>query len=251
MDRETTHAAYQSPDVPAANVTFEWNEDSTVLTVDPNADLPYVEDNSPAAVARSFTATVTDTAEDRAGHPLAADVEWSFSTLRRISQMLPADALIFRNSAGPEPSLPCETGDGPDNVGSMILVSFDLRSLPDGVVAWESATLRGDQIGASHEGVIDSMGPFFLYHMSVFPPESVSWTTPPLRVLGPFTDAVDSGPRMVNVLVALTEDYERRKERNRLTQYRLSFERITNGNGVADRIDLVCGFALEVRYLFP
>jgi hypothetical protein len=133
----------------------------------------------------------------------------------------------------------------------MILLSFDLRFLPDGIVAWESATLRGDQVSATHAGVFDAMGPFYAYHMSVFPPESVSFTTPPLRRLGPFSADVVAGPRWVGVLVALSEDYQRRTERNQLSQYRLSFEPITNGDGMADRIYLSCSFDLNVRYLVP
>jgi hypothetical protein len=43
MDRALTQAAYQSTDLPTANVTFTWDVSDTVMTIKPNAALEYAK----------------------------------------------------------------------------------------------------------------------------------------------------------------------------------------------------------------
>jgi hypothetical protein len=131
-------------------------------------------------------------------------------------------------------------------------MSLDTSVLPDGIAVWEAATLVGEQQGADHEEVIQKMGPFLALHTHVFPPESITWTTPSIRTAGTFSNDVAPGPRSVNVLPAVREDYERRAERHHLTQYQLRFAQITNGDDLDDNLVFLCeAFGLNVRYLVP
>ena len=87
MDMASVQAAYQSADIPAGTVTFEWNDAGDELTIIPNEPLPYAYGSNPMTVtANAFAYTITTVAESADGVALEAPVDVEFSTLRRIAQ---------------------------------------------------------------------------------------------------------------------------------------------------------------------
>ncbi len=257
MDRVTTQAAYQSADILPSTVTFSWNATSTVLTINPVSDLEYAEVLDPRLPARLYSASITTTAEDESGNRLARDFEWSFGTMRRVSQLLSVPvANVFEVYSSLGSRTGCQTasttyaGDNIDNTGVFMFVSVDIRALPEGIAQWEGATLSGVQSYAVDAPYL--LGSLRAYHLSVFPPESVTWATPVLRPLGAFSSNDSVGARSVNVLPALADDYSQRVARNQLSQYRLSFDDMTDGNSNVDLATFTCGgFYLTARYVIP
>lgn len=253
MDRGTTHAAYQSADIPG--VTFSWDESSTTVTVTPNSDLSYATGDLDVA-AQAFAVTIADTAEDEVGNRLADDFAWSFRTLRRITQTFATGSeYAIRSVDGNDTvSVPCPTspfalGDY-GTLGQHKLFSRDIDELPEGIVEWESANLTGNQVqvvGTPYDG----LGDILAYHTSIFPPSSSSWTGPNLRELGPFSTDATLGTKSVDVLEALVDDYEHRVERMQTSQYRLVFERINDGDSTGDNVTFECSIRLIATYLIP
>jgi hypothetical protein len=253
MDRVTTQAAYQSPDVPAAGVTFSWNASSTVLTVNPIADLPYAEGTASSSPATQFAISVTDTAEDLAGNRLSPDDTWSFSTLRRIAQTVTSSGywmVDHRSSAeGCEDNV--EVGDyGYDDL--LAVLAFDLTDVPAGIVDWESAVFAGTQEGV--EGTpygSQGLGVIRAYAMGAAVPSSITFATPFVLDLGVFSAAPGAGVRMIDAFDAVTADYADRINRGHRSVYRLSFERSRVRPADIDRALFDCTFTLTLGYLVP
>jgi hypothetical protein len=257
MDRVTTQAAYQSADIPAGSVTFSWNSDSTVLTVNPNSDLAYGEGTDPNVAALSFAAQVTDTAEDDAGNRLAEGLEWSFQTLRRVSQTFTPTTIYRINSSTTTSSEGCNSvnyvavGDFGTNLGAQLLIPLDISALPEGIVEWETATLSAEQLLAL-QPTFDDFLAVRAYHVSYLPPTSATWASPTLHELGVFSNDPAEGPRSIDVRTAIAGDYSLRVDRGQLSQYRLGFARISDGDGVGDLVRFACsGWRLTTQYLIP
>jgi hypothetical protein len=258
MDRVSTQAAYQSADIPAGAVTFSWNSDSSVLTVNPNSDLAYADGNDLNVVARSFAAQVTDTAEDEAGNRLASNFDWSFRTLRRITQTFSTGTIHNVRSSDTTLGIPCTSispltyvGDRADNVGLHLLITRDISALPEGIVEWEVATLSSNQV-ESEQSVFDDFGLILTHHVSLLPPTTATWSSSTLRALGQYSNSPAAGARSVNVRDALADDYEHRSERQQTSQYRIGFERTTDGDSVADAVSFNCpSWVLTSQYLIP
>ncbi|MEM7157879.1 MAG: Ig-like domain-containing protein [Myxococcota bacterium] len=142
MDMVSVQQAYQSADIPAASVTFEWNEAGDELTVIPNEELPYAFGQNPATVAaNAFSYTISTVAESAEGVALEEPVEVSFTTLRRISQHFERDETLsaqMRDDGflGLQPYI----GDYTlDEATRRYLLTFDLSSVPSEVTAIEQA----------------------------------------------------------------------------------------------------------------
>jgi hypothetical protein len=259
MDRVSTQAAYQSTDIPAGGVAFSWNSESTVLTVSASSDLLYAEgSNANDVMAREYAAMIATTAEDEAGNRLEADFGWSFRTMRRITQTFTTGPLNWIMSSGlasnnlPCPSATAVVGDTADNIGRHLLVSRDISGLPDGIDEFEAATLSASQ-DTTDQATFDAFGPILTRHVSALPPTSVTWATPTLHTLDAFSTGGPTGQRSVDARIALADDYEHRAERNRTSQYRLGFERITtNADDTVNSIRFGCAsFVLTGQYLIP
>jgi len=258
MGRVSTQAAYQSADIPGSTVTFSWNRDSTVLTVDPNSDLAYGEGSDLNVVARSFAAQVTDTAEDEAGNRLAENFEWSFQTLRRITQAFTTGSVHRIRSTEATDTYPCPNtllafaaGDDASNIGLHLLINRDISTLPEGIVEWEVATLTANQT-ASDQTIFDTFGIILAHHVSHVPPTSATWSSPKLSALGTFSNDPAAGPRSVDVREALADDYAHRSERSQTSQYRIGFDQSTDGDEAPDYVRFAClSFTLSGQYLIP
>ena len=86
MNTLETEAAYSSanPELDAVNVTFGWNADNTVLTIDPNSDLVYSTGTDPSAVtANQYGFTISELATDINGNALTSAIS-SFTTFKLI-----------------------------------------------------------------------------------------------------------------------------------------------------------------------
>jgi hypothetical protein len=257
MDRVTTQAAYQSADIPAAGVTFQWSAGDTVLTVNPNADLAYAAGASPSAVtARAFAASITNTAEDAAGNALAADFDWSFKTARRITQALPVVGHTGNFISGtPTPSFntcivdffAVPVGDGGNGAVQQSFAEVDLASLPAGIIAWESAELS--LLQSMTEGApFPSLGELRVEHIRVNPLREVTLAAPSRHPLGTFPAAASPVARTANVVAALEDDYGEVG----VSQIRVAFATGDNGNAVEDIVYFDCmEFDVEAVYLVP
>jgi hypothetical protein len=258
MDRVSTQAGYQSTDIPAGAVAFSWNADSTVLTVNPATDLSYAEGGDLNVVARSFAVQVTDTAEDEAGNRLAANLEWSFQTLRRVSQAFTPSALYRINSSATTSSEGCGSivnfvavGDFATNLGAQLLVPFDITALPEGIVEWETATMSAEQLLAE-QATFDDFLAVRVYHVSYLPPTSATWASPTLHELDLFSNDPTAGARSVDVRTVIAGDYSERVDRGQSSQYRLGFARISDGDSAGDLVRFACSsWRLTTQYLIP
>ena len=251
MDRVTTQAGYQSPDVPAAGVTFSWNANSTVLTINPIADLPYAVGTAPSTQARQFAISITDTAEDLAGNRLSPAHAWSFWTLRRITQTLTSsgnwEVDHLSSAAGCEDYV--SVGDyGHDDL--LAVLAFDLNDVPAGIVDWESAVFAGRQTGVQGTPYgATGLGAIRAYAMGAVEPSVITFATPVVLDLGVFSSTSSVGVRMIDALDAVTADYADRIKRGQRSVYRLSFERDGVRPADIDRAQFDCTFTLTLRYI--
>lgn len=289
MNQAATQSAYQSATngIRPADVSFSWNPEGTVLTINPNADLPYATGTTAAVVANSFAFSLTNTATDIAGNALAATpVNSSFRTLRDITQTLTATALSgdVRSdgavNSGDCPGFIC-VGDS-SSVGNATYrgyLTFDLSVLVSTLdpASIQSATLRMNQsavAGAPYEDLEDCNtggGPLPIITCSDLLAQHVNYgatltdtdfDTNSLRGLS-ISGCVllsgcpsGNGYKEANALVAVQEDWTNRAARGNRSQYRLRFARNTDGDGAAD----IARFTdpgdapanqLVIRYLVP
>jgi hypothetical protein len=147
MDQAATQAAYQSVDIPAARVTFSWNDAGDELTITPNSPLAYAEGSSDATTdPLSYSFTISNTGESEAGIALEMDTDVTFSTLRRLSLSYDQDVSLsgrVRDLGGS--TLVAGSyllGDNSVNDPARGFVSFDVSSLPEGPVTVEAANLH-------------------------------------------------------------------------------------------------------------
>ncbi len=152
MDKVATQAAYQSADLPAAAVTFAWNEAGDRLTITPNELLAYNPAYDLDDPARTYAFTITTAAESEDGVALASDIQVEFSTLRLFLQYFTADAGLsgaVRDLAGVIGS--GQLGDSITNDPSRYFVSFDLSGMAPDVVDWaaEMTVTRGAVISGN------------------------------------------------------------------------------------------------------
>ena len=243
MNPSATEAAYQSADLPRSQVSSQWSGDGTVLTLTPNNPLAYATGTDPVTLtARSYAFTVTRGALDVQGNPLPQDYNHSFRTMRRVNHTLrPVPNTdnanneywaLSRNAVNPVGAL-CPTG--PLTVGapggnpwvSYGFVSFGISALP-AEVTFESAVLsanHGTAVGTPYT----VLGNVVLTHYPPLPvnqgiaPGNISISALPLRAIGSFSINATSGPRLLDVLVDLRDDYGNRSQRGNMSTYRLAF----------------------------
>lgn len=251
MDRVTTQAAYQSADIPAAGVTFSWNSNSTVLTVDPIVDLPYAEGTAPSSPARQFAISITDTAEDLAGNRLLAPNAWLFSTLRRVTQSLASAGTWTVDYMSNREECQESVGIGDDGrAGVLGVVAFNFGDVPAGVAEWESAVLAGRQTGVQGTPYGSTrLGVLRAYSMGAAEPSSIMFGTPVVRDLGVFSSASTAGVRMIGALDAVIADYAEAGSRGAYSMYRLSFERGQTADTIIDSAVFECTFTLTLSYI--
>jgi Bacterial Ig-like domain len=277
MDRVSTQASYQSADLPAGGVTFSWNDESTILTIKPNAPLVYAAGDKPATlVAKSYAFSLTNTAKDASGNALA-EVSSSFATLRQVYVEVPSQPtqngtvssngdLGLGNSTGI-----INVGDDSNKTGARGFVSFDLSAIQRGA-SIKDAQLRLNKltvVNAPYE-LLDCtptqvqfcpvFAPLNLEHVSYGPSlEAADYNAGFLSELGFFdTLSTPLGHVKKDVTAALSDDLSNRDARGSRSQYRLLFSLQTNKDAKADYVtfngsngDLQKAPYLFINYLIP
>jgi hypothetical protein len=258
MNKLATQSAYQSADIPAEDVTFSWNSAGTVLTITPNADLTYATGTDPGDVtATSYSFTFTNVAEDLAGN-LLAEVTFSFSTSREITQTFVADGTLTGNWRGtgdngadncaPDTNL-C-AGDATTNAKYTGLITFDVSALPATISEILGATVTAAQI-TTPEGNAYALGDLKIVHLIYAALDGTAASTSFLTDLGQFaTGYADANPAK-DVLVQVQDDYANRVGRLNRSQYRLTFP-VVSTNATQDVAKFPEGtIELDVHYLIP
>ncbi len=282
MNQVATQAAYQSADLPASAVTFTWGTDGKVMTVKPNAPLEYKVVPSPNDAARSYSFALTSTATDLAGNKLAG-LNSSFSTLKQVTMVISSVDALTGSAAGGATSFACPdicVGDAVENLGLRGFVTFSLFSLPsdlsvenivDANLNFAYKSISGEIACRSFDSSQQTIriNDFFI--------ESVSFNTLNNNIYELQTNNLvykqdytgdiifcdknitwypnNTVNNKVNTLAAVKKDWENRKSRNSLSQYRFRFGLQTDVNGKADYIDFVKSGSgaprLEITYLIP
>ena len=272
MNAASVEAAYQSSDLPAALVSFAWNEAVTALTITPTSPLAYAagsaatNGSSPTFDAQAYGYGFSAGAVDSAGQALAAQ-SFAFSTLRQVSVALYADATLSGNwtnansegihnctRAAKAPYVPTVCV-GEDSAGALYsgLLSFDLSAFPVGILAFSKAALSAS--GRIY-GTPESLGGSRLDHVYFTELGAAALSRTPLAALGPFyarptlTDDTTLGLGG-DVSSALADDYANRAARANRSQYRLSFAKGAS-DGVWDDVEMpTSSVRLTATYLIP
>jgi Bacterial Ig-like domain len=262
MDHAVTEAAYQSESLPSGSVSFLWNDDSTELTVVPDAPLAYPTGSDPAEVeARRVSFFVSSSAADAEGRRLAEPYESSFSLLRQIELSLLA--VQDRDLSGSFRSNDsygggaCARGQINMCVGDQRVngeneqykgfISFELVDVP--VEAQGLSAMLSMQITAMSGNPFGGLGGLVLEHASFDVIDIDAFEEDALDEIGLIADAGRAGATVsADVSAAFSAD---RLERA-LSQYRLRFEDATDGDATADTLLSAWDTqTLDVSYLLP
>lgn len=245
MDRQATEAAYLSEDLPSGEVTFTWNEDSTVLTITPKLPLLLAAGGDPAAVvALDYTYVVSDLARDAQGEALLARA-FSFSTARQITQAYAAiqDRDLTGNFRGNgnygngdcarnQTTVCIGDSANPRDFQFRGFLSFDLRALPADIKRLTMAELSFE-VADTNGNAFNSLGDLLAEHVSFELIDADAFAAAPLASLGVIASDADEGSLIeIDVRDAVLAD----AAAQRLTQLRLRFQQETDDDGNADMI---------------
>ena len=273
MDQAATQVAYQSADLPAAAVTFDWNAAGTEMTVKPNAPLEYVKGTDTSVVAKNYEFKLTSTAKDKGGLVLVP-LTSSFKTLRDIMAILSSDKTLdgYVQSDGFADSgnTVIYVGDRVNNIGIRGFISFDLSGLPTGAgLQLLSATLQMRKyrvngipyVGspyslATNPSRLNQVDLDHIFYGSSL--DGSDYDTNSIALLG----AIDSFAQFnvtqtqADVLSAVTNDITNRVSRGNRSQYRLSFFKQTNNDNAFDYVTYGSAGvspspSLSLEYLIP
>ena len=259
MNQATTQASYHSSDLPAFDVTFSWNADSTVLTINSKSGLIYT------STGKTHTFFL-EGATDLAGNvlPLASS---SFKTFKQISTTVYSAATLdgdVRDDGQVNTSnLTLRIGDdGIGGNGHHGYLSFDLGGLPPIGANLTSATLKVYQssvVGSPYTDLVVAGNTLVLDHVYygfTLTPDDFNPT-----VYGDLGNTVSNiirspaiGSYSTSVLNALRADLNAHRA---YSQYRLSFNRLRDGDKYYDMAFLASGDSatnkpsLEITYLIP
>jgi hypothetical protein len=256
MDELYTQAAFESAEL-GEYVSFDWNTESTVLTITPFAPLAYASGDDDVA-AQAYTAAIATTARDLAGNPLQAKASTTFTTLRRVQRTVESNHVYVVYNGGSvidqlaAASCLALTGDFSSNNYGWTFVRFDLTQLPEDIHTLESAVLslslqvpKGDPYAWS-DLLVDH------YYEASYSPSSL--TALGLADLGFIADgAEDTGWQSLDVTDAVVDDLAQGAAREHTSGYRLGFSKFTDKDGVQDYVAIDCDPLpkLDVEYTRP
>jgi len=262
MERGPTEAAYQSEAVPSSGVSFSWNDDSTVLTITPDAPLDYPTGTDPSDVeSRPISFFLSASAQDQAGKHLSAPAEFSFALLRQINVSLSAQQnrdltgsyrsndTYGQGDCARNQDTVC-VGDNGGNGGIQYkgFMSFDISSLPTSMAQLSLARLNF-QITERSGNPFNGLGDLFLDHAAFEVIGLDAFQADPLATMGAIADSGNTGAVLqADVRAALMTDVGSRSR----SQFRLEFEESTNQNGNADTVISAWDTQrIDVSYLIP
>ncbi|AZI44840.1 hypothetical protein EHF33_18130 (plasmid) [Deinococcus psychrotolerans] len=261
MNQAATQAAYQSTELPASGVVFSWNADSTVLTINPDQDLAYS-----GGAAKIYAFKLTGSATDSAGNAMLPRSS-SFKTFRMLEydaySTATLDGWVRGDNVVNTVSDKLRVGDGnggENNTAYRSFISFDLSGLPATQQGIESAMILIEQTSIEGNPYTDlSIGAnaLMLDHVNygaaltgaAFNTTSLSAIDEPMKQSKITNYALWVGS-------AVQADVSAGRTRS---QYRLSFPKLTDGDGNADSTYLNSGNnndlsnrpVLTVFYLMP
>lgn len=237
MNREATLAALQfnGVSVASASLSPSWNAAGTELTFVPS--LSYATGNSLQTPAQAYLLTLSDTATDLAGNPLASFTS-RFSSLRRLTLQLPQNSSLTGDiTADGSVNLCAEEFTGQICVGRIFLndemreargfYSFDISAWPAGVVEVEQAVLSVDQTRfqygntAFHKTILQpiDLPEVRLEHLIYTGLNRQTYYLTGERLLGVIREIDQPDTYTFDVAAALQQDYQSQRSRS---QYRLS-----------------------------
>ena len=238
MDQASVEAAYTSTDLPAEQVTFAWNPAGTVLTITPASPLEYAEGTGtdPETVTpKTYTITIGAGASDLAGNTLAAPMELSFATRRRLLALFGLDTDLTCVTLANDSYTGTEimVGDHMNGATYRSYLTFDLSTLPADA-AIEKAQFQGRQ--HLTEGAPYSMGPINVQHLT-YPSTAVGTLNATLTMSVPGNLSVDATQEIktIEVTSQVIDDVANRAARSDRSQYRLQINKATNEDPVTDR----------------
>jgi PKD repeat protein len=269
MDKVATQTAYQSSlsGLRAADVTFAWNTEGTQLTVKPNSKLRYASGDAPASTtALRYTYEVSSVATDLAGNALPA-FRSSFSTLKRIRAALPSEPALrgtmFSDQRIALNEVYGSVGDTVSNLGMRTFLSFDLSSLPSdlpiaNLMAAKLFAYKAETYNSPYSRLklpcgttlcFLSTGYVSVDHLNYGTTLNAGdYDAPRLAELGAidspalvssggllyYENTTPNGWKSLDVLSGFKDDVTNRAARRQHSQYRLAFQRDTDGNDTFD-----------------
>ncbi|WP_075834696.1 Ig-like domain-containing protein [Deinococcus marmoris] len=243
MNQAVTQAAYESTDLPADAVTFSWNTDGTVLTINPNQDLYY-----DSAAARIYAFKLTHAAQDVAGNALPLKSS-SFKTFRMLAYDVwgtaALDGWVRGDGAVNTTSDRLRVGDGDaseNNAAYRSFLSFDLSGLPAAHKGIESAMMIVEQTLIEGTPYTDlSVGPDALMMEPVNYGAALTSADFNTAALSSITDPMKKS-KITNYALSVGSAVQADVSAGRTrSQYRLRFPSPTDGDGNADIVSLNSG----------
>lgn len=292
MNKDNTEAAYSSNSlgIKPNEVSFSWNNDQTVLTINPNHDLAYKTVDDLNSLGYEYSWQLSDGATDLAGNKLINPLSHKFRTLREMTQTIISEkdfnitkdvqiggclgqdlnhevlcigdtGLVRANSESPISSAAV-----PDNVPMRGFYSFSIADLPETITEIKRATFYAYQKHGNTNGNayvdLKKPGQFLIIEHVYFGPivRIDFFDTAVLHSIGNLSDNARVGYKAADVTTSLRDDYSKPVlERFNKSQYRLRFAKDTDNDGTLDMVEFYTHNVqssnhrpkLVVKYLLP
>jgi hypothetical protein len=223
MNRQTTEAAFSSPNLPA--VKFSWNASGTIATITPTSPLDYAAGEVPSTAAKAYSFSFGTVATDVAGNRLAAHSH-GFSTLRRLTRSL--RVLIGQSGYAGKDFANFNTMVfyiGPADQGMRTfqgIATFGLHDVPAGAEV-ESAVARFYRPPSTNPGdEPDQTVPILFEHIRHYADDASGlFYSAALRQLGTLVSQPGPGWKEIDVTPALVDDLANRALTADRTRYRM------------------------------
>lgn len=260
MDNETTQHAYSSTDLP--DVMLSWQENNTKLVIRPKDPLVYASVDSLDGDAKHYSFTIAGTATSLSGKALGDDRNYGFTTMRQIRatrglRNRSYGMVLYHPNDGDADymKLPCDTdadrldvGDTAENTALAAVASFYISDLPEGVLEWTSARVRGS-FTTSERNPFSRLGDLTAHNV-VGELRSFDWDSEPVEDFGVAAHYPSMEVFNVNVLDAVKREYEHRDERPFSVLFR--FEDGTDDDDLAAVAHIQCeGLLLDFSITAP
>jgi len=235
MDPATVESAYSSSQLPLDGVSLSWSPDGKVLTISPDQPLEYAAGTGtdPTTVMPLiYSITIGGEAADLAGNMLAAPLELSFSTRRRLTASFGTDPDLTKAflDDGVLPGVSLYVGDASTGKRYRSYVTFDLSTLPAASEV-ESASFKGTQ--QAPVGMPYALGAVVVQHLSFSAVENANAATA-ISLPGEFSTDGNLEEKVIDVTSQAQDDVTNRATRGDRSQYRFQIDTATDGDNVAD-----------------
>lgn len=260
MDEETTEAAFSSNDLPHDAVEFSWQDHDKTLVIRPKVPLAYAATDLDGD-AKHYVFTIAGTATDTAGNRLGADRTSYFTTLRDVTQTLTnvvtqnyaftdaPIAAVLRDTLGVTGRM--ALGDDTSDRGLFAITTFDLTSVPAGIVSWERASVAASlEAGVGNPFGDDVLGALRVLS-STADPTAFTRDIPAIE-LGVLATSESQMRVSLDITGAVVDDYAHLAERNQVLELMFKFQKRSNKDATEQSVLLDCAATeLTLEYLLP